>query len=110
MALVASSGFGKTVFCGTAPKALILSTDPEGTLSAHKFGSNAEEWRIRSWEDKDGLTDAYRYMRDEGCEEYDWLCIDNATECLELARQRCMELGRDRNAKLDEFIPTLADY
>lgn len=111
MALVAASGFGKTVFAGTAPKALILSTDPEGTLSAKKLGSKAEEWKIRQWEDsEDSLTDAYRYLRDEGCEEYEWICIDNATECLELARSRCMELGRSRNQKLDPFIPTQQDY
>jgi hypothetical protein len=111
MAMVAASGFGKTVFCGTAPKAIILSTDPEGTLSAKRLGSKAEEWRIRAWEESENsLTEAYRYMRDEGCEEYEWLCIDNATECLELARSRCMELGRARNAKLDLYIPTQQDY
>lgn len=111
MAIVAASGFGKTVFCGTAPKALILSTDPEGTLSAKKLGSTADEWRIRDWEDSDdSLTEAYRYMRDEGCDEYEWLIVDNATECLELARGRCMDLARARNNKLDAFVPTQQDY
>lgn len=110
MAVVAPSGFGKTVFCGTAPRCLILSTDPEGTLSAKRMGSKAEEWRIRSWEDDDGLTAAYRYMRDEGCEEFDWLCIDNITEAQELAKFRCMELARAHNKKLDPFIPSQQDY
>jgi hypothetical protein len=111
MAVVASSGFGKTVFCGTAPKVLILSTDPEGTLSAKKMGSKAKEWKIRKWEDhEDSITEAYKYLRDEGCEVFDWVCIDNITEAQQLAKERCMELGKSNNSKLDEFIPTPNDY
>jgi len=110
MALIAPSGFGKTVFCGTAPRALFLTTDPEGTISAWRLGSRAEEWQITSWEKEDGLNDAYRYLRDSECQEYDWVIVDNITEAQAMAMGATMEQARANNAKLDEFISSQQDY
>ena len=105
--LAATSGWGKTVFSGTAPKALFLTTDPEGTLSARKFGSKAEEWRISDW---DGVNKAYRWMRDEGCGEYEWLIVDNITEMQIFALEDAVRLSREKDKTRDEFVPALKDY
>lgn len=110
MALVASSGFGKTVFSGTARQGLFLTTDPEGTISAWAMGSRCEEWQITSWEKEDGLTDAYRYLRDGGCENHDWVILDNVTEAQSMAMGATMEQARAINAKLDKYISSQQDY
>jgi hypothetical protein len=62
------AGVGKTVAAGTAPKALILSFDVEGTESARNFGSSADEWPIETWLD---YVEAYRYFSEgSGCQDY----------------------------------------
>lgn len=112
MALVTGSGFGKTVLCGTAPRALFLTTDPEGTISAKRMGSTAEEWRIESWQDKDGLLDAYRYMVDEGCKEYDWLIHDNSTEEQQLLMNTAIgvRLATPRGGGTSPYVPEQREY
>jgi hypothetical protein len=112
MFLIAPQSFGKTVFCGTAPNAIFLTTDPEGTISARQMGSDAEEWRIQNWTD---LNNAYRWLRDEGIqsEGYKWLIIDNITEAQRMGMWESMVITkRNSNApsKLDEWVPTQADY
>lgn len=112
MFVIAMQGWGKTVFAGTAPNALFLTTDPEGTVSAKEFGSEAEEWSIAQWQD---LEAAYRWLRDEGLESegYQWLIIDNITEAQRLGMARSMEISKKMSNspdKLDEFVPTQADY
>ena len=84
MAVVAPGGFGKTRFAGTAPDALFLTVDPEGTLSAKFAGSTAKEIIIRDQED---LINAQLDLFDgiqgnkivlEG-KRYRWLIVDDAT-------------------------------
>jgi hypothetical protein len=112
LALVTGSGFGKTVMCGTAPKALFLTTDPEGALSASRMGSTAKEWSITSWEDKHGLDDAFKYMRDYGCKEFDWLIHDNATEEQQLAMKKAMDvaLSKPTGANRSPDVPDKREY
>lgn len=112
LAIVTGSGFGKTVFCGTAPQALFLTTDMEGTISAKAMGSTAEEWKISSWEDKGGLEDAYTWMRQEGCKEYKWLLHDNATEEQNLGMSRAMEiaLAKPGGAARSPYVPDKREY
>lgn len=110
MLLVAGAGFGKTVYAGTAKKALFLTTDPEGTDSAFAMGSDAQEWEIRNW--NEGLVKAHRYLRDGGIEELgiEWLLIDNATEAQTIGMRETMGNSRKAKPSLDEFIPQQADY
>lgn len=110
MALVTASGYGKTVFAGTAPRALFLTTDPEGTVSAKKWGSTAEEWPIESWDDKDGLEDAYNYMQREGYKEFDWLIHDNATEEQQLCMGKSIANRMKRRPDGEKYVPEQADY
>lgn len=107
--LVAGPGFGKTVLFGTEDKALFLTTDPEGTVSAWALGSNAQEWEMKKWDD---IVEAYTYLRDGGVEELGitWVVIDNISEAQEMAKNQNIMLERDRNNKIDEFVPSQGNY
>jgi len=109
MLIVGDSGFGKTVFAGTAQNALFLTTDPEGTTSAMMMGSTAKEWKIGHWRE---LNEAFRYLRDGGIEEMglEWLIIDNISAAQNFGMEATMELARENNSKLDEFISSQQDY
>lgn len=109
MCLVAKGGFGKTVFAGTAPNAIFLTTDPEGTISAKRMGSTAEEYPISSWQD---IQDAYRWLRDEGIEEegYQWVILDNITEAQSYAMKEALELAVAKNSNRDKFVPDKYEY
>lgn len=107
MAIVAPPGWGKTIFGGTARKGLFLTTDPEGTLSAQQQGSTCEEWKITSWQD---LSDAYVYLKTEGCDEYDWVIVDNISEAQYLAMRGSIDAARERNKSRDEYVPGLDDH
>lgn len=107
MMLVAAPGFGKTVFFGTAEKGLFLTTDPEGTLSAKRMGSQCDEWKIGHSND---LSESYLYLKNEGHKEYDWVFLDNVTEAQSLHMAASMENARKRNASRDEFVPGLDDH
>lgn len=108
-ALCAGSGFGKTVQAGTADRALFLTTDPEGTMSAKRFGSTAEEWKIESWNE---LDEAFVWLRDEGikAEGYRWLIIDNGTECQNFAMQMSIENRMKRYPNGERLVPEQRDY
>jgi len=108
MLIAAGPGFGKTIFAGTAgAKAIFLTTDPEGTISAQRMGSKAEEWEIKSWSD---LNEAYVWLKKEGHKEFDWALLDNITEAQLMARTESMNKARDKNAARDEFVPGLDDH
>lgn len=107
MCVVAESGFGKTVFAGTAPEALFLTTDPEGTVSAQRQGSTADEWPIKTWDD---LNEAFIYLRDEGCDEYDWVIIDTITEAQTKAMKSSIDSGLKQNPGRDPLVPAQQDY
>jgi hypothetical protein len=107
--LVAGPGFGKTVLFGTEHKALFLTTDPEGTVSAWMMGSKAKEWECVQYSD---VIAAYTYLRDGGIAELgiEWVFIDNISEVQEMAKQANIELETARNPKIDEFVPSQANY
>lgn len=110
LAVVTGSGFGKTVFCGTAPKALFLTTDMEGTMSAKEWGSTAEEWKINAWEGDGSLEDAYQYMLHDGCKEYDWLIHDNATEEQNLGMDAAMQVALVKAPSRSPYVPDKREY
>lgn len=106
--IAAKSGFGKTVFSGTASRALFLTTDPEGTVSARQFGSTAEEWMITDFNE---LDEAVRWVRKEGPEHFDTVIVDNLTECQLMARQASIDTAiASRGKPRNPLIPELPDY
>jgi hypothetical protein len=107
--IVAPPGFGKTVFAGTASKALFITTDPEGTVSAYMMGSTAQEWEVAGWKEID---QCYLYLKNGGIEEMglEWLIVDNTSEALQMARDECIALSRVGNAKIDEYVLSQQGY
>lgn len=107
--LVAGPGFGKTVLFGTEDKALFLTTDPEGTVSAWMMGSKAREWECNSYDD---VTAAYTYLRDGGIAELGitWVFIDNISEVQEFAKHTNIALEKKRNPLIDDFVPSMGNY
>ena len=109
-AIVAASGWGKTVFCGSAPKALFLTTDPEGTMSAKAVwgdACDADEWVIRSWQD---MEDAVKWLRDEGYKIYEWVVVDNITEAQNMAKAMNRDLAIKNNQKRFPYKFALDDF
>jgi len=113
MAMVAPSGFGKTVFAGTAPDALFLTTDPEGTASAAAFGSKAREIEISN---EDQLIDAYNYLEQGGIDELglQFVIVDNLTEVQAIFMARAMEIavreGAKKGVERSKYVPDQHQY
>lgn len=115
MCVVAGTGFGKTVFSATAPNALHLVSDPEGTESAVSvLGPNTgnQEWAIDHIQNGDNsLAAAYEYLRAEGCNQFEWLIHDTVTAENGLAMDAAMEIMRKKpGGKQDKFIPDKPQY
>jgi hypothetical protein len=101
-------GVGKTVLAGTAPKALILSYDTEGTESARAMGSTAHEWQIETWVD---YLEALEYFQfGTGCQDYDWVVSDNISTLEEHAWAYTMGEGKKKNKNRNAYKPALGDY
>ena len=99
------SDTGKTVLAGTAPKALFLTTDVEGTESARAMGSTADEWPINSFKE---YCEAVDYVVHEGHKEYEWVNTDTVTELEELCWQEQLVSSDVRRAS--KYQPNKADY
>lgn len=102
------SGVGKTVLAGTAPRALILTVESEGTESARALGSTAEEWVCDTW---DELLTAFEWLKSGGKDHYEWVVVDSLSEMEELCWRYVLEDGVKRkpgSRTLDK--PALEDY
>lgn len=106
MVLVADAGWGKTVFAGSGERVLFLVCDPEGTLSASSLGSTADEWEIKTTKD---LEEAYKWLRDEGHEEYDWVVIDTVGGAQRILQRSALDAAvRAAPGKQDPDVPSIA--
>jgi hypothetical protein len=89
------SGIGKTVLAGTAPNALLLTTEPEGAVSAKAHGSSAQELKVDRWENW------LQYMewldRGRGHEEYEWVVLDSLDQLEEHAWNSTMGSTNSRS-------------
>lgn len=100
------SDAGKTVLAGTAPKALFLTTDIEGTESARAMGSQADELRINTFQE---YCDAVQWIAfGGGSQEYQWIITDTITELEELCWQS--QLVSDDVRRASKYQPNKADY
>lgn len=100
------SDAGKTVLAGTAPKALFLTTDVEGTESAKAMGSTADELRINTFTE---FCEAVSWLvYGGGTSEYEWVNVDTITELEELCWREQLVSTDVRRAS--EYQPNKADY
>jgi hypothetical protein len=108
MLLTAESGWGKTVYLGTHARVLLLLTDPEGSFSAKKMGSNIDEWTCDSAKE---LREAQTWLKNGGHELYDVVAVDNISHAQKLMmhESKAMNLARP-GSKADALVPALDDY
>jgi hypothetical protein len=100
------SDTGKTVLAGTAPNALFLTTDVEGTESAREMGSAADELVIPTFSD---YCQAVGWLAfGGGAREYQWVITDTITELEELCWQEQLVSNDVRRAS--KYQPNKADY
>ena len=101
-----ASGVGKTVLAGTAPKALFLTTDVEGTESAKMMGSQAHELPVKSWEEFLEYNDWV--CRSQEAAEYEWVILDTVDELEELCW--LSQLENDELKRASKYQPNKGDY
>jgi hypothetical protein len=89
------SGVGKSVLAGTAPEALLLTTEPEGAISAKARGSTAHELKVQTWSEFLSYMDWLE--RGKGATEYGWVSLDSLDELEEQAWDAIM--GGGKNAR-----------
>lgn len=95
------SGVGKTVWGATAVNGLILAID-KGTISAARAGSTSKRWKIDTWEE---FEQAYRWLRDGGIKDYDWLIVDGLTMLWEKCMRFTLDQSKKDNPRRDDYIP-----
>ncbi len=100
------SGLGKTVLAGTAPNALFLTTDPEGTESAQAFGSTAKELPVNDWHTFLQYSDWI--VRGDAHKEFQFVIVDTTDELEELCWQA--QLVNDELKRASEYQPNKGDY
>src|SRR3954452_13020326 len=101
------SGAGKTVFGGTAPKALILGTE-KGAMSAARQNSKAKLWQIPDWAE---LVRAYNWLyENDGETGFQWVVIDSGPKMQELALRGILDTQVAKNSERDPDIPAIQDH
>lgn len=100
------SDTGKTVLAGTAPNALFLTTDIEGTESAREMGSTAKELVIPDFSTFCEYVDWL--VRGGGCKEFEWVITDTITELEELCWQE--QMVNDDLKRASQYQPNKGDY
>jgi hypothetical protein len=106
MCFYGNSGVGKTVLAGTAPNALFLAADVEGTESARQLGSTAKELPVNSWED---FVEYNEWLvRGDAHKEFEFVIVDTVDELEELCWQS--QLVNDELKRASKFQPNKGDY
>lgn len=79
MLLYADPGVGKTRFCGTAKRPLILAVE-NGTIAAKKSPGASKIWKCPKWEN---FHEAYVWLEENSRKPnfpFDWICVDTGTQ------------------------------
>lgn len=90
------TGVGKTTLASGLPNNMFITFEVEGTESAKVAGSNADEFVCRTREDYLEITEYFSLGT--GCEDYEWVTIDSASEM-----EECF--WRSQLAKMKELKP-----
>lgn len=100
------SGVGKSVLAGTAPNALFLAADPNGTESARELGSTADEVPVDTWQQFSDYVDWI--VRGDGATAYEYIIVDTVDE----VEERCWEaqLVSEDLKRASKYQPNKGDY
>lgn len=97
---------GKTVLLGSAPNALILSTDVEGTESAKALGSTADQLPINTFTE---FVDAVDWLvLGKGFANYEWIGVDTIDELENLCWIE--QLVSEDLKRASKYQPNKGDY
>lgn len=102
------AGIGKTVLAGTAPNLLFLTIEAEGTQSAAYAGSQADQWVLHDTEDFREAEDYF--VNGSGCQDYDWVSIDSASELEDKVVDEILREGKKKNPRRSLDRMALDDY
>lgn len=105
MLVYGDSGVGKTVFCGTGEKSLILGIE-SGVISAGRQGSTADLWPVETWMD---VEECFKFLRDSR-HGYRWLDIDSITDLQEKLLRYILDKNIAENKNRDPDIPAIQDH
>ncbi|QZD97753.1 RecA-like DNA recombinase [Gordonia phage Pons] len=96
---------GKTRFCTTAPKVLILDPSTEdGTKEFTK--ANPDVWTIEQWSD---FNEVYRYIR-TGDHDYDYIAFDGLTRFCNMALHFVRETSEEHDLSRQPGMVQQRDY
>lgn len=106
--IVGDGGVGKTVLGGTAPNAIFLGFEVQGTESAKLMGSEADELIIRN---REQYVKAYEYFEyGTGCDDYSWVIIDSADEMEEVFWKTYLKQMKEAKSTRSLYKAELQDY
>jgi hypothetical protein len=100
-------GEGKTVYWGSAPKALIMVSDPEGTISAASLGHKFSTVQVTDYSE---LQEVYEWLKEDK-PDFRWIIWDS----LSLFQDRALhdDIMVDAvmdNPKHDRYVPSRREY
>jgi hypothetical protein len=102
-----NSGIGKTVFAGSDDDVLFIAPEDNGTLSAKRFGSTAQKWKIKGWKD---VVEAFEWLKSLENIPFHWIVLDSLTEMQQMCMRSILEEGVRINPARDPDIPQLQDW
>jgi len=99
-------GVGKTSLAGGAPRAVFLSTEIEGAVSAKVAGSQARLWPAPTWEHAvAGVKKGVKELSED-----DWLIVDSGTRMQEMYMRWILKTINAKNPARDLDIPAIKDH
>jgi hypothetical protein len=105
--IYADSGVGKTVFAGSDDNVLFVAPENNGTVSAKRFGSTAQKWKINNWND---IIGAYKWLLSLDVIPFNWVVLDSLTEMQDMCMQQILREGVEINPGRDPDVPQLQDW
>lgn len=105
--IYADSGVGKTVFAGSDDDVLFIAPEDNGTVSAKRFGSTAQKWKVNSWDD---ISAAYKWLLSLETIPFNWVVLDSLTEMQDMCMRKILNEGAEINPGRDPDVPQLQDW
>ena len=105
--IYADSGVGKTVFAGSDDDVLFIAPEDNGTVSAKRFGSTAQKWKIHNW---NVIQAAYKWLSSLEVIEFNWVVLDSLTEMQDMCMRHILNEALEINPGRDPDVPQLQDW